>query len=449
MKLFLSSALFLLLLLPFESMADMYFLACFTDKEVVGSKTLQQFFDQADKDQYPTFDLNGKRIVLDKTVRIKKVHARTIRILGNNALIECKGGWLESGDTKGMRVGVGGENDIMSHFDTYHISNIHFLSKGSPLGLRLVGTYQSRLEQCTFRKFTTSADLVFCMQMLVQHCEFHQPEYGLVLRSGMSIPEFNELHPKWFSNANPSNCSSNRSQIEDCRFFARKDTKTLLRVDASDGVNVENCIFEGFNPIYAIHNDHRNSTTVTSFYVSRPHFEFAQIEGKKTEALIKATTAVLVHLEGIYSQFGGCVQVDADALQVVIDRPVYLPLRKGAGLATEDTKRWKIIDAWNNYTEFFDPLIWKGESIPEQLIVQQQHNTYTHGVGITQHELKGGTMISQGQGRIQLLAKDYIFIEGRGLFPKGDFVRSNASGEQFINVFDPVLKRDAPLKLGK
>jgi len=443
-----SGLIFLSFFSSFQSFAEVYVLSCFTNHEEVKSKELQAFFDQGNKDHYPTFDLSGKVMVLDKVVRIAKIHDRTVRILGNNALIKCEGGWIESGDTKGMIISNGrGAHDIMSNFDTYRISDIHFKSKGSELALRLVGTYQSELSRCTFEDFSSSVDIVFCMQMLIEHCEFKEAEYGLVIRSGMSLPEKNQLHPKWFENASVFNSCSNRTQVRDCRFYSKMNSHTLLRVDASDGVCVENCIFEGFNPVYAIYADHRNSSTVPSFYVKRPHLEFVQLPDKKTEALIHATASVIVHIEGMYSQFGNCPQIEAKALQVVVERPAYLPLSIGTGLKSMGSSRWKFIDPWNTYSEFFEVERWVDGIMPEQVIVEQHNNIYSHGVGIALHELKGGTQISQGQGRIKLLAKDQIFLDGNSLFLQGNLLKTDGEGKSYLKIFDNNSKKDLRLKL--
>lgn len=446
-----TNAILVLLLAIMTSLhtnAEVYQLQCFTAKKEVNAKELQQFFDQGNKDHYPTYDLSGKHIVLDKVVRIKKSHDRTVRILGNNALITCEGGWIETGDTKGMIVSTGrGAKDIMSNFDTYRIEDIHFKGKGAELALRIVGTYQSELKRCTFNGFSTGVDAVFCMQMLIEHCEFKLCSYGLIVRSGMGIPEKNELHPTWFENASVFNSSSNRTQVRDCRFFGKQESHTLLRIDASDGVNVENCIFEGFNPVYAIYMDHRNSPTVPSFYIKRPHLEFVTFPGKETKALIHATVGGFVHIEGLYSQYGECTQVEASALQVVIDQPAYLPIKPGAGLRIlGDSKRWKIIDPWNDYNIFFNEEVWHG-AIPEQLIVEQHSNLYTYGVGYSIHELKNGSRISQGQGRVKIKASDMLYLDADAIYLEEEMLTPQQDGSNTVRLFDERSRSFKQVKL--
>jgi hypothetical protein len=446
------NSIFLLLLAMIfnasDSNAEIYQLQCFTGKKEVNAKDLQKFFDQGNKDHYPTYDLSGKTIVLDEVVRIYKSHDRTVRVLGNNALIRCEGGWIETGDTQGMIVSTGrGAKDIMSNFDTYRIQDIHFKGKNAELALRIVGTYQSELNRCTFNGFSTAVDVVFCMQMLIEHCEFKLCTYGLVVRSGMGLPEKNELHPTWFENASVFNSSSNRTQIKDCRFFGKQESHTLLRIDASDGVNVENCIFEGFNPVYAIYMDHRNSPTVPSFYIKRPHLEFVTLPGKETKALIHATAGGFVHIEGFYSQYGECTQIEASALQVIIDQPAYLPVKPNAGLKLlGDSKRWKIIDPWNDHTVFFNEEVWHGD-IPQQLIVEQHNNLFTHGVGYTIHELKGGSKISQGQGRVKIQAEDMIFIDADAIYLEEEMLTPQPDGSNSIKIFDEKARGFKQLKI--
>lgn len=373
------------------------------------SERLQRLFDLPDaKEKTVTFDLEGQVLRIDRPVSYRKVHDRITSIQGNGAIIYLENNTAFIGPDKGfgMRVGNGDSpDDIMANMDALRISDIRFEGKNAQYALRLAGTYQSRVERCRFVGVKNPLELIFCLQAVVEHCEFNKNLNALTIRSGMSIPEEAEIFPRWFSNASVYNSCSNRSVVRDCRFFGAFDGKTMLRIDASDGVRVENCIFEGFNPEYAVYMESRNSSTVPCFYLSDCHFEFVTYgeksdTPKQTRALIKAHAQVQVVLSGIYSQYDACVQIDADAMQVIVERPAYLPFRE-KGFRAGKSSRWKFIDAWNNYEKLFDAASWDGP-VPDELLLEQHGKLIGHGYTWNIAEIEHGQNLIINENRFKM-----------------------------------------------
>jgi hypothetical protein len=373
------------------------------------AERLQKLFNlPQDFEKSVSFDLEGAELHLDRAVEYKKIHNRITSIIGNGAIIH-----LDKPDAailpsrgRNMKVGLGNSpDDIMAHFDTFRISDTRFYGKNVNKALLLVGTYQSRIERCGFYGIDYPLELIFCLQAIVEHCEFNKNINGLTIRSGASIPENASQFPAWFSNGNVSNSCSNRTQVRDCRFYSYQNSETLLRIDASDGVQVSNCIFEGFNPIYAVYMESRNSPTVPSFYLENCHFEFVTYaEGtaneRTTKALIKAHAQVIVELKGIYSQYGRCTQIEADAVEVIVERPAYLPLGPG-GLKAGKSSGWKFIELHNDPDVLFDPLTWDNQ-IPSGLILERHGSLIGDGYTWNIENRRDSTALILNNNRIKL-----------------------------------------------
>jgi len=386
--------------------------------KLTDSERLQRLFNlPADSEMSVTFDLEGAEIHLDRKVLYKKVHNRITAIQGNGAIIhlDTPEAMIAPSKGKDFKVGMGSSpDDIMANFDTFRIKDVRFYGKKAKFALQIVGTYQSRVDNCGFYGIENPLELIFCLQAIVEHSEFNKNINALTIRSGAAIKE-NENFPQWFSNATISNSSSNRTQVRDCRFFSYQKSEKLLRIEASDGVQVSNCIFEGFNPEYAVYMESRNSPTVPSFYLENCHFEFVTYakgtqNERTTKALIRAHAQVIVELKGIYSQYADCVQIEADAVEVVVDRPAYLPLGPGS-LKSGKSGAWKFIELHNDPDDLFSPDTWVN-NMPAQLLLERHGNLIGENKTWSIKNRADSTAIILNDGRIKLQGEGFELMHG-------------------------------------
>lgn len=382
----------------------MYYLSEFQKEGRSDREALQAMFDAVPEGaKSAVFNLQGQSLVLDGTVYYHKGLERRTKIIGNNARIQMNGDHdiLVEDKGRGMEVSRGSNTeDIMRWFDTFHIYDVDFV--GGRTQLRIVGTLQSRIQNCRFWNAYRGVQLVFCLQAVVEQCRFqnHKLE-GIVTRSGLSDANLIKkymgseymAYPEdgaYFSNASGSNSQSNRTIISNCRFYSGLGQCFCVRNQASDGIRVDNCIFEGAAAQHSIYHDSRSSPTVKSFEVIAPHIE----HGRKdiTKSLIYARGGI-IEIKGMYSQYGECVQVDADGQKIVIERPRYLVYGKDA-FKPGKSQKWRFEDTEMNTEKLADPNTWVGNVVPREAI-QISHTGIIAlnkiGMGF-QNALTGATM---------------------------------------------------------
>lgn len=324
-------------------------------------------------DRRPVIRLQeGATYYLTTTIQYVKSNDRTTLIEGNNAVLKMVG---EENDIlnpsqfynqdrelqtlKGSSVG-----DALIAMDRLHIKELRF--EGGNTQLRMAATFLSIIENCHFVAGQRAIDGIFALQTQISNCWINNyRQEGILLRSGEGDTITGE--DKFFSNATGSNSQSNISTISNCRLFANKPVGYGIRAYSSSNITVENTVIEGAVHKHAVHLDSRGSTTVSGQYMRNLHIEFGG-DPEFVESIFYVRGGTNIHLERIYSQFGGCVQAHVkDAGQVFIEEWSYVPTDTKAFKA--ENGRWYFKNNWSLNAEAIgakDPetgesLFWEGE----------------------------------------------------------------------------------------
>ena len=258
--------------------------------------------------------------LFEKTVYYPKQNRRRTLIDGNHATIKAVGlkfDLLTPKDMKGEKV-----NYALTYMDKLMIRDLSF--EGGDTQLRLAATLNSEINNCEFVSGNRGIDMVFCLMGRVINCQFtRQKIEQLLVRSGQGDPFTQEA--KYFSNATGNNSQSNVVTVDGCRFFANENSHACIRNYASNSMTIENTVFEGFPPRHSVDYHDRNSTTCTFFYMRNIHIEHPY-DTLYTKSLIHVEqNGGIVHLDGIYSQTGRTVQVEAGKSMVKLSNWAYVP----------------------------------------------------------------------------------------------------------------------------
>lgn len=258
--------------------------------------------------------------VFDKTVYYPKYNRRRMLIEGNMASIKAVGNTFDLLTPKGIE----GEpvSKALELIDQFIIRNCSF--EGGDTQLRIAATLNSEISNCEFVSGMCGADLVFCLMARVTNCQFTVfRREGLLVRSGQG--DILTDDGKYFSNATGSNSQSNLVTIDGCRFFSANHAHAGVRNYASNSMSILNTVFEGLPSKFCVDYHDRNSTTCTYMYMHNIHIEHPTDEAF-TQSLIHAEqNGGIVHLDGVYSQTGRVVQVEAGRSVVKISNWAYFP----------------------------------------------------------------------------------------------------------------------------
>jgi hypothetical protein len=334
------------------------------------------------KDDAPAFQRmfdaipnNSRRVVIElqpgtysiaSTVTYPKYNDRTTFIYGKGAVLHAVGSdydiltpgkYWNGTDLKSIH-GVTVEDALFAN-DRIVIEDVRF--ENGRTQLRIVSSYLSVISRCQFVGGYRGFDGVFALQTSIENCWFNSFIYeGILLRSGQGDPMTEE--DKYFSDATGSNSQSNISTISNCRIFANKPGRIGIRAYASSNLTVENTVIEGAAYKYAVHLDGRRSTTVVGATLRNIHLEFVGDE-TITEALIYARAMGTIFAEGIYSQFGRCIQLHANACRRIYVRE--WPYYPGGGFKAEGGGYWFFDNNWNmSEDDYLDSAFWNGGEIP-------------------------------------------------------------------------------------
>lgn len=414
--------------------SEVLYFSQFYDSTKTDSENLQAMFDFPSKfDKRVTFNLEGRHFMLDTTVYYHKVSERITLILGDNARIEAPKG--STFDLIAPDVGFGfiasdgsNPNDIASYMDQIMVRDIRFSNGRNQL--IIAGSLQSSIKNCQFWRAHRGILNVFGLQTIVEECRFqNQIVEGVVFRSGMSDLNFlnnngapsSKIDGQYFTNATGSNSQSNRSVIRDCRFYGGSGQISCVRVSASDGIMIDNCIFEGNATRYSVHNDNRGSTTTKSITILRPHLEHGHPSA--TKALIYNRGCNLI-VDQMYQQYGDVVMIHSDGGSVELNNIRWW--KPGPNTLISNSCDWYIeAEADTSIPFLSDPETWGG-SIP--LLVKLKSKTSEYYIGRT----GGGTFLSRGGSGIALGS----YNQESGFI---DFSNAKNTSSQMIHDFSRVV----------
>lgn len=320
MKLFASLLAILLVQLATAGLWKPEDFGAIVDDNKPDDKAFQAMFDAIPAlERNVVIELYPGEYLFAETVFYPKYNRRRTLIDGRHATLKMVGREKDILSPKGIAnesVGTALEN-----IDKLIVRDLSF--EGGDTQLRLAATLNSEIENCEFHGGNRGADLVFCLMARVVNCQFtRQKVEQLLVRSGQGDIETGA--PKYFSNATGQNSQSNVVTIDGCRFFSELHAHACIRNYASNSMNITNTVFEGLAPKHAVDYHDRNSTTCTYFYMHNIHIEHPSDE--YTKSLIKVVqNGGLVHLDGVYSQTGRAVQVEAGGSIVKLSNWAYFP----------------------------------------------------------------------------------------------------------------------------
>jgi hypothetical protein len=336
--------------------------------------------------------LTSGEYLFDKTVFYPKYNRRRMLIEGNMASIKAVGNAFDLLTPAGIE----GEpvSKALESIDQFIIRNCTF--EGGDTQLRIAATLNSEISNCEFVGGMCGTDLVFCLMARVINSQFTVfRREGLLVRSGQGDSVTND--GKYFSNATGSNSQSNVVTIDGCRFFSANHAHACVRNYASNSMSILNTVFEGLPSKFCVDYQDRNSTTCTYMYMHNIHIEYAT-DTVFTQALIRAEqNGGIVHLDGIYSQTGRVVQVEAGKSVVKISNWAYFPgaskfkANGGGEWIFEENRGLAGIDLG-------DPAIWVGK--PPYYIGSRFATTLESYSGWSPTLKNGDDYLSLTQGRL-------------------------------------------------
>jgi len=165
----------------------------------------------------------------------------------------------ETGDTNLIQYNISFENLI-----------IHGKNDGTTqdTGIRLGATYGSYFKNVEFHNLYIGNEIYFCLQ-----ANFHNCKWGDNISIGCIVSD-----ASWPGASTPNSCSNNVS-FYDPKFRCAPNSLYGLRIHGSDGVNINNPVFEGSTsstaPIHHIYATNPSSTIIKTLRVVNFHFEQA------------------------------------------------------------------------------------------------------------------------------------------------------------------------------
>ncbi len=284
-------------------------------------KAFQAMFDAIpSKERNVIITLNSGEYLFDQTVFYPKYNRRRMMIQGNHATLKAVGlafDILAPANIKGVAL-----QTALDNMDKLIVNDLSF--EGGDTQLTLIATLNSEINNCEFVSGNRGIDMVFCLMGRVINCQFtRQKIEQLLIRSAEGDPMTGE--EKVFSNANGTNSQSNMVTVDGCRFFSELHAHACIRNYASNSMSILNTVFEGMAPRYSVDYHDRNSPTCTYMFMRNIHIEHPY-DTLFTKALIHAEqNGGIVHLDGVFSQTGRTVQVEAGKSIVKISNWAYFP----------------------------------------------------------------------------------------------------------------------------
>jgi Pectate lyase superfamily protein len=221
------------------------------------------------------------------------------------------------------------------------------------VGLDMYGTYGAAYRDMYFEQCDEGLRLTFNLMASVENCRGKvNKSYSFRARSGAGV----------IPGATTADSGSNGTVFRSCRDYGYSGQLAQFYIQASSGVELQNCITEGNNPVYAILHDDETTTVSKFFKVSGLHSE-----NTPTGAVIRTKAMGIVIVEGVWHQTS-CIMVDstdsnAGAIIRVRDLPWTPATFKGAGNA------WDFENMAGSYGQFNPNATsaWDGGVIPSGL----------------------------------------------------------------------------------
>lgn len=355
------------------------------------------------KERNVIITIRSGEYLFDQTVFYPKYNRRRMMIEGNHGTLKAVGlafDILAPANIKGEAM-----QTALDNMDKLIVNDLSF--EGGDTQLTLIATLNSEINNCEFVSGNRGIDMVFCLMGRVINCQFtRQKVEQLLIRSGEGDPMTKE--GKVFSNANGTNSQSNMVTVDGCRFFSELHAHACIRNYASNSMSILNTVFEGMAPKYSVDYHDRNSPTCTYMYMHNIHIEHPY-DTLFTKALIHAEqNGGIVHLDGVFSQTGRTVQVEAGKSIVKISNWAYFP--GGFKFKANGGGQWIFED--NLGIQGFDmtsETMWEGK--PPYYIVDRFASKIQTFSGWSPTLMNGDDYFSVTQGKV-LQTTDMIFDKG-------------------------------------
>lgn len=395
---------------------------------------LQRMFDECPVGNFDiTLHLQHKTLTLNKAVYYRyNVGARIVTVKCGRIKSNTKTHDLIVPDPamKELSILWGAEENNSARWTMeMHFDRVSF--KNGRNQLVLFNQRLSTVTGCRFDNGKRGLLNIFGQQCVVSRClfQFHDVE-SLVHRSGLGDKDLmeeygvidNDIHDeKWLTNATGQNSCSNRAETKNCWFFGKNGQIGMYRVQASDGTENRNCVFEGGSTVHSIYLDSRNSTTTHSARVLQPHIEHGN--SNITRSLIFTKNIKSTYIEDFFSQIAYITAVEAEGAlgHVIMDKLHFMHFTPNC-FKTDPRKKWSFI----NPTTMAIPRtssIWGGwDGTPDNLYVQVSSNI--EGNGKSGLGLRSRYRDANGEQQGSVVIKRYaMFIDG---------IRSLVHGVTFI-----------------
>lgn len=238
-------------------MKSLLFILLFSTSAFAGDEILlQQHIDLAVKSKTKYVQLEpGKIYVLDSGVKIPSFIGGVMpsfTIQGNGATMQIKKGYAIS------KLVIDQSDAAKQVGSRVFIDNINFIGGG----ILLQASYGSGITRCTFTQCDTAINLQFCMMADVRQNFFlRNKSCDILLTTGA------------WKGAGVNNSQCNQTVLAQNRHYASDGQLSCISVYRSSNISINDCIFEGGNPIVNVIADMRICTTSKSLYINRPHIE--------------------------------------------------------------------------------------------------------------------------------------------------------------------------------
>ena len=376
---------------------------------------LQALFNQIEinDDQWPVIHLEGQRVNVANCHLPTPKANRQARVIGSMAIIDVlqnHDGIVPHPSVRGLSVSLGVTGgSIVNTIERWDWDGLVFT--GGRNQLQLVAQYGSRITNCQFLHGKRGIHAIFCLQPVIESCKFQfQDVEGVCLRTGVSdltlLTEWgvgDEDDNIWFSNPTTTNSQSNRAVINHCRFFGKNAQKCFVRVQGSDGVVINNPVFEGGAPDYCVYADSRNSNTVRDIEINRPHVEISH-NNAVSIFYFRAFQKAIVR--SMYSQVAHTTHItEEDCGQIYMDNLNFMRWDSDT-FNGGDKCEWYFHNPQAGYVNFAASKIW-ANGLPDYLRVDNAQGVFNLGK-------KGGKFVARiGSDETSLrIAKNIVDVRG-------------------------------------
>jgi len=191
------------------------------------------------------------------------------------------------------------EANVMISNSTYVMRGIIIKAQSNQIGLELISTYSSLLEQIRVFDAYTAIHLRFALNTQVTLADAGTCYNGFIADIG-----------NW-TGASNSNSQSNHSTFYQCHIYSGSTTggNVGFGVYACSGVVIDECIVEGGKYKRCIDSDFKMSSVVKDITIRNTHFEtvYGNSGAASGEAYIFLRGVGTAHISGIFSQYPGCL----------------------------------------------------------------------------------------------------------------------------------------------